>query len=91
MVPAENKAKHLSSVNHSAKIIHHHHHQQQQQQHHHFLGGILFQLNLFSSGIVVKKMHARFIYSIRNYLNDSIVVSRILRDKVNFIVYVFAT
>ena len=27
-VPAGNKAKHLSSVNHTTKAIHHHHHQQ---------------------------------------------------------------
>ena len=27
MVPAGNKAKRLSSVNHTTKIIHHHHHQ----------------------------------------------------------------
>ena len=27
MVPAENKAKRLSSVNHTTKTIHHHHHQ----------------------------------------------------------------
>ena len=26
MVPAKNKAKHLSSVNHTTKIIHHQHH-----------------------------------------------------------------
>ena len=26
MVPAENKAKHLSSVNHTTETIHHHHH-----------------------------------------------------------------
>ena len=26
MVPAGNKAKHLSSVNHTTKTIHHHHH-----------------------------------------------------------------
>ena len=28
MVPAENKAKRLSSVNHTARTIHHHHHHQ---------------------------------------------------------------
>ena len=28
MVPAGNKAKHLSSVNHTTKTIHHHHHHQ---------------------------------------------------------------
>ena len=29
MVLAENKAKHLSSVNHTTKTTHHHHHHQQ--------------------------------------------------------------
>ena len=33
MVPAENKAKRLSSVNHTAKTIHHHHH-------HHYQGSL---------------------------------------------------
>ena len=34
MVPAENKAKRLSSVNHTARTIHHHHH------HHHHQGSL---------------------------------------------------
>ena len=33
MVPAGNKAKHLSSINHTTKTIHHHHHN-----HHHHQG-----------------------------------------------------
>ena len=35
MVPAENKAKRLSSVNHTARTIHHHHHH-----HHHHQGSL---------------------------------------------------
>ena len=33
MVPAGNKAKRLSSVNHTTKTIHHHHHSQAKQVH----------------------------------------------------------
>ena len=33
MVPAGNKAKHLSSVNHTTKTIHHHHHHHQRSPH----------------------------------------------------------
>ena len=34
MVPAGNKAKHLSSVNHTTKTIHHHHHGHEYFSHH---------------------------------------------------------
>ena len=35
MIPAGNKAKRLSSVNHTTKTIHHHHHHHHHDHHHH--------------------------------------------------------
>ena len=42
MVPARNKAKHLSSVNHTTKTINHHHHHH----HHHH---VVFNLTSFGT------------------------------------------
>ena len=45
MVPAGNKARRLSSVNHTTKIIHHHHHHHHHY-HHHYHHQVAFEENV---------------------------------------------
>ena len=52
MVPAGNKAKHLSSVNHTTKTIHHHHHH-----HHHVNESIQYNYYFFSYWIFNSSFH----------------------------------
>ena len=58
MVPAGNKVKHLSSVNHTTKTIHHHHHGHEYFSHH--SGGtgrnvIIFGVDMNSSSKIDNK------------------------------------
>ena len=59
MVPARNKGKRLSSVNHTTKAIHHHHH------HHHYHRGCSVKFLGFPQ-ILRVSLHVWLIHSIRN-------------------------